>query len=402
MMPTRRHLLAAGAAALAAPAIARAQDTPGVTASEIRIGNTMPYSGPASAYGSIGRSHQHFFRMINEQGGIAGRKINFITYDDGYSPPKTVEQVRRLVEQDKVAFLFNTLGTASNSAILRYVNQRKVPHLFLSTGADKWGNYQDTPWTMGWQPSYRTEAQIYMKHMLEQKPNAKLALLYQNDDFGKDYVTGVKDVLGARYDSIVKPVSYEATDPTIDSQVVSLQASGADVLLTAATPKFAAQTIRRVADLGWKPLHYLTNVSISVGTVMEPAGPERGVGIITSAYLKDPTDPGWANDAGMNQWRAFMQKYIPDGDMKDGSFPFAFGIATTLMQVLKQCEGNFARESIMRQAANLKALEIPTLIPGILVNTAPDNFHPIRQMQLQKWTGSTWERFGSLIEGAKV
>ncbi|MDB5372933.1 MAG: branched-chain amino acid transporter substrate-binding protein [Belnapia sp.] len=398
-MLNRRMLLAS---ALAMPAVARAQDLPGVTASEIRIGNTMPYSGPASAYGSIGRSHQAFFRMVNDQGGIAGRKVNFITYDDGYSPPKTVEQVRRLVEQDRVAFLFNTLGTASNSAILRYVNQRKVPHLFLSTGADKWGSYQDTPWTIGWQPSYRTEAQIYTKHMLEQKPNARLALLYQNDDFGKDYVTGVRDILGPRFDSVVKAISHEATDPTVDSQIVSLQGSGADVLLTATTPKFAAQTIRRVAEVGWKPLHYLTNVSISVGTVMEPAGPERGVGIITSAYLKDPTDPGWANDAGMNQWRAFMAKYIPDGDMKDGSFPFAFGVVSTLMQVLKQCDGNFARENIMRQAASLHALEVPTLIPGILVNTAPDNFHPIRQMQLQKWTGTTWERFGGLIEGAKV
>ncbi|MDN3566451.1 ABC transporter substrate-binding protein [Paeniroseomonas aquatica] len=402
-MLNRRMLLAS---ALAAPAIApsgaRAQDLPGVTASEIRIGNTMPYSGPASAYGSIGRSHTAFFRMVNDQGGVGGRRINFITYDDGYSPPKTVEQTRRLVEQDKVAFLFNPLGTASNSAIVRYMNQRRVPHLFLSTGADKWGTWQDTPWTIGWQPSYRTEAQIYVKHMLEQKPNAKLALLYQNDDFGKDYVTGVRDILGPRFDGVVRAISHEATDPTIDSQVVSLQGSGADVLLTATTPKFAAQTIRRVADVGWKPLHYLTNVSISVGTVMEPAGPERGIGIITSAYLKDPTDPAWANDAGMNEWRAFMAKYLPDGDLKDGSFPFAYGVASTLMQVLKQCEGNFARESIMRQVAGLKALEVPTLLPGILVNTAPDNFHPIRQMQLRRWTGTTWEGFGGLIEGAKI
>src|SRR3712207_2196631 len=251
-MVNRRQLLAASAASLATPMIARAQDLPGVTATEIRIGNTMPYSGPASAYGVIGRSHQAFFRMVNDGGGIAGRKINFITYDDNYSPPKTVEQVRRLIEQDRVAFLFNTLGTPTNSAIVRYVNQRKVPHLFLSTGADKWGNYQETPWTIGWQPSYRTEAQIYMKHMLEQKPDAKLALLYQNDDFGKDYILGVRDILGDRFDRMVRAVSHEVTDPTIDSQVVSLQASGSDTLLTATTPKFAAQTIRKVHDIGWR------------------------------------------------------------------------------------------------------------------------------------------------------
>ena len=398
----RRQLLAGAAAGLAAPALARAQRTPGVTGDEIRIGNTMPYSGPASAYGVIGRSHQAFFRMVNEQGGIAGRKITFISYDDGYSPPKTVEQVRRLVEQDRVAFLFNTLGTPTNSAIVRYVNARKVPHLFLSTGADKWGNYEDTPWTIGWQPSYRTEAQIYAKYLAEQKPDARLALLYQNDDFGKDYVHGVRDVFGEQFDKRVILASYEVTDPTIDSQVVSLQASGAEVLLTAATPKFAAQTIRKVHDVGWRPMHFLTNVSISVGTVMEPAGPEKGVGIITSAYLKDPTDSAWADDPGMNEWRAFMAKYIPDGDMKDGSYPFAYGIATTLMQVLKQCGGDFSRENVMRQVASLKGLEIPTLIPGITVNTSPTNFHPIRQMQLQKWTGSTWERFGGVIEGANV
>jgi branched-chain amino acid transport system substrate-binding protein len=402
-MLNRRSLLTASAAGLALPAVARAQETPGVTASEIRIGHTISYSGPTSAYGVIGRSHQAYFKMVNEGGGIAGRKINFITYDDGFSPPKTVEQVRRLVEQDRVAFLFNTLGTATNSAIVRYVNQRKVPHLFLSTGADKWGNHKETPWTIGWQPSYRTEAQIYMKHMLEQRPNAKLAILYQNDDFGKDYVIGVRDVLGARFDSMVRTVSHEATDPTIDSQVVSLQGSGSDVLLTATTPKFAAQTIRRVYDIGWRPaLHYLTNVSVSVGTVMEPAGPEKGVGIITSAYLKDPTDPSFANDAGMNEWRAFMAKHIPDGDLKDASYVFAYGVAQTMVQTLRQCEGNFSRENIMRQATNLKNVEVATLLPGIHVETSPTNYHPIRQMQLSRWTGQTWERFGNVIEGAQV
>ena len=402
MILNRRAFLAAGAASLALPAVVNAQETPGVTATEIRIGSTMPFSGPASAYGVIGRSHEAFFRALNAQGGIAGRKINFIAYDDGYSPPKTVEQVRRLVEQDRVAFLFNTLGTPTNSAIVRYVNQRRVPHLFLSTGADKWGNYQDTPWTIGWQPSYRTEAQIYMKHLLAERPNAKLGLLYQNDDFGKDYVIGVRDVLGPKFDSQVRAVTYEVTDATVDSQIVSLQAWGADALMTAAVPKFAAQTIRRVFDMGWRPIHYLSNVSISVGTVMEPAGPEKGTGIITSAYLKDPTDTAWDNDAGMNEWRAFMRQNIPNGDMKDASYVFAFGVVHSLMQVLRQCEGNFSRENVMRQAANLKDLEVAALLPGIKVNTSPTNFHPIKQMQLQRWTGSTWARFGGIIEGANV
>ena len=405
LMNRRRFLVSSGAATLALPAIANAQETPGVTANEIRIGNTMPYSGPASAYGVIGRSHEAYFKMVNDQGGIAGRKIAFITYDDGYSPPKAVEQTRRLVEQDRVAFTFNQLGTPTNSAIVRYMNQRRVPHLFLSTGADKWGNYQETPWTIGWQPSYRTEAQIYMKHLLAERPqgNFRIGLLYQNDDFGKDYVAGVRDVLGARFDQLVRAVSHEVTDPTIDSQVVSLQQGGCDVMLTATTPKFAAQTIRRVYDIGWRPaFHYLTNVSVSVGTVMEPAGPEKGVGILTSAYLKDPTDPSWENDAGMNEWRAFMRAHIPNGDMKDASYPFAYGVVQTMMQVLRQCNGNFARDNIMKQVAAINGLETATALPGIKINTAPNNFHPIRQMQLQRWTGQTWQRFGGLIEGANV
>ena len=402
-MLNRRTLLAASAATLAAPRVLRAQSTPGVTATEIKIGNIMPYSGPASAYGVIGKLDQVYFRVLSEAGGIAGRKINFITYDDGYSPPKTVEQARRLVEQDRVACLFNTLGTPTNSAILRYVNQRKVPHLFLSTGADKWGNHQETPWTIGWQPSYRTEAQIYTKHLLEQKPDAKLALLYQNDDFGKDYILGVRDILGDRYDRTVKAVSYEVTDPTIDSQVVSLQAGGSDALLTAATPKFAAQAVRKVHDIGWKPaLHYLTNVSVSVAAVMQPAGPEKGVGIITSAYVKDPTDPALRDDPGMAEWRAFMQRHMPDADQTDVNYPFAYGVSKTMEHVLRQCGNDFSRENIMKQATNIQTLEIPTLLPGIRVNTSPTNYHPIRQMQLSRWTGSTWERFGGVIEGAQV
>ena len=402
-MLNRRTLLTASAAVLSAPRVARAQAaTPGVTATEIKIGGIMPYSGPASAYGVIGKLDQVYFRVLSEAGGVNGRKVNFVTYDDGYSPPKTVEQARRLVEQDRVACLFNTLGTPTNSAIVRYVNQRKVPHLFLSTGADKWGNHQETPWTIGWQPSYRTEAQIYMKHMLAERPDAKLALLYQNDDFGKDYILGVRDILGDRFDRVVKTASYEVTDPTIDSQIVSLQASGSDALLTAATPKFAAQAVRKVHDIGWRPLHYLTNVSVSVAAVMQPAGPEKGVGIITSAYIKDPTDPSWRDDPGMTEWRGFMQRHMPDADQTDVNYPFAYGVSKTMEHVLRQCGNDLSRENIMKQATNIQNLEIPTLLPGVRVSTSPTNYHPIRQMQLARWTGSTWERFGGVIEGAQV
>jgi branched-chain amino acid transport system substrate-binding protein len=377
-----------------------AADLPGVTATEIKIGNTNAYSGPASAYGVIAKTETAFFQMVNDQGGVAGHKINFISYDDGYSPPKTVEQTRRLIEEDQVAFLFQTLGTASNTAIQRYVNQKKVPHLFISTGADKWGDYQHFPWTMGYQPSYRTEAQIYTKHMLTEKPGSKLAILYQNDDFGKDYAAGVKDVLGDKYAAtVVKEASYETTDATIDSQVTSLQASGADVLLVAATPKFAAQAIKKVHDLGWKPMFFMTNVSISVGAVMNPAGPENGIGIITTGYMKDPTDPAFKDDPGMNEWRTFMAKYMPGADMTDGSYSFAYGVSMVMWQVLKQCQGDFSRANIMKQAANLHDPYDPVLLPGIKVNTSPTNFHPIRSMQLQKWTGTTWERFGTVIEG---
>jgi len=396
--------LAASAAVLCAPAVltrAKADDLPGVTATELKIGNTNAYSGPASAYGVIAKAEAAFFQMVNDQGGVGGRKINFISYDDAYSPPRTVEQVRRLIEEDKVAFLFNTLGTASNTAIQRYVNQKKVPHLFISTGADKWGDYQHFPWTMGYQPSYRTEAQIYTKYMLQQNPNARMAILYQNDDFGKDYPAGVKDILGDKYGKIVvKEATYETTDPTVDSPLATLQASGAEYLLVAATPKFAAQAIRKVHDLNWKPTFCLTNVSISVGSVMSPAGAENGIGIISTGYMKDPTDPAWTNDPGMNEWRAFMAKYMPGADLTDGSYAFAYGVSTVMWQVLKQCDGDFSRQNIMKQAANLKDPYDPVLLPGIKVNTSATNYHPIRAMQLQKWDGKTWVRFGDVIEGS--
>jgi branched-chain amino acid transport system substrate-binding protein len=374
--------------------------TPGVTPTEIRLGNTMPYSGPASAYGTIGRSISAMWQRANDAGGFAGRKVNFITYDDGYSPPKTVEQVRRLIEEDRVAALFATLGTPTNSAIVRYVNQKKVPHLFLATGASKWGDYQEHPWTIGWQPSYITESQVYAKYILKQKPDAKIGILYQNDDFGKDYLHGVKDVLKDGYDQKVVTASYETTDATIDSQLVGLQAVGATVLLTVASPKFAAQSIRKVADMNWKPLHLLTNVSVSVGAVMIPAGPENGTGIISSNYMKDPTDKRWDNDAGMNEWRAFMAKYYPDGDVKDIGNITGFGLTHTMSIVLKNCGSDFSRENLLKQATNLRDVENPILLPGIKINTSPTNYRPIRQLQLMRWTGKTWDLFGDVIEGA--
>jgi len=401
----RRNFLAGTAAASIGGSfsIARAAEAPGVSATEIKIGQTQAYSGPASAYGAIGHGEAAFFKMVNDQGGINGRKIIFDSVDDGYSPPKTVEQTRRLVEQDEVAFLFNSLGTPTNSAVHKYLNQKKIPQLFISSGAEKWADYQHFPWSIGWQPSYRTEGQIYAKYILANKPAAKVALLWQNDDFGKDYVAGVQDVFAGRFDKlVVKSVSYETSDPTIDSQVVTLQASGADTLITAATPKFAAQTIRKVYDIGWRPLHFLTNVSISVGSVIKPAGFEKAVGIISAAYAKDSTDPTWDNDAGMQEWRGFMRKYMPDADVTDGNFLFAYAVCGTLMQTLKQCGNELSRANIMKQATNLHDLSNPVLLPGIRVNTSPTNYHPLRQEQLEKWTGKTWQRFGSVIEGANT
>jgi branched-chain amino acid transport system substrate-binding protein len=401
----RRSLLTAGTALLASSFVAtsrsaRAEDTPGVTATEIKIGHTNPYSGPASAYGTNGKLQIAFWNMVNEQGGVAGRKINFITLDDAYSPSKTVEVVRRLVEQEQVAFLFQTLGTPTNSAIQKYVNQKKVPHLFIATGADKWGDYKNFPWTMGFNPSYRTEAQIYTKYILSQKPDAKIAILYQNDDFGKDYPAGVKDILGDKFDQRTMLATYETTDATIDSQITSLQASGAEVLMVVATPKFAAQSIKKVHDLGWKPLFIMTNVAISIGTVMVPAGPENSIGMVSTSYLKDSTDPRWVNDPGMNEWRDFMNKQMPGADQTDLSYIYAYGAALTMLHVLKQCGDDFSRANLMKQAANIKDLVLPVLLPGIKVNTSPTNFHPIKAMQMIRWDGKTWVPFGDIIEGA--
>ncbi len=404
-MITRRAALTAGLASAVAGRFssARAADTPGVTATEIKIGNTMPYSGPASSYSVIGRTEAAYFKMANEQGGVAGRKINFISLDDGYSPPKTVEDVRQLVEEDQVDFCFQNLGTPCNSAIATYMNQNKIPQLFVGSGASMWSDYKKYPWTMGWQPNYRTEAQIYMKYMLANVKNPKLGILYQNDDFGKDYPIGARDTLGKDWDKIVvKSVSYETTDATVDSQIAELQSAGANVLLVGAIPKFAAQAIRKVYDLQWKPMFFMTNVAISVGTVMQPAGPEKSIGMLSTQYLKDPTDPAWKDDAGMNAWRAFMAKYNPSGDVTDSATVFAYGISMTMMQVLKQCKGDFSRANVMKQAESRHDVDIPILLPGIKIGTTVTDHRPIKAMQLQRWDGKTWQRFGNLIEGASA
>jgi branched-chain amino acid transport system substrate-binding protein len=403
-MISRRKFLettAVSTALLATGALpARAANAPGVTDKEIKIGQTMPYSGPASSYGAIGKAELAYFKKINDEGGINGRMLNLLSLDDGYSPPKTVEQIRRLVEQDQVAFIFQSLGTPSNSAIQKYLNDHKVPQLFVATGATKWNDPKNFPWTIGWQPNYQTEGHIYAKYLLTNKPDAKVGILYQNDDYGKDYVKGLKDGLGDKAAAmVVKEESYETSDPTVDSQIVSLQASGADAFLNATTPKFAAQAIRKAFDIGWKPLHFLNNVSISVGSVLKPAGLEKSVGVITADYRKDPTDPHWKDDAGYKQWLAFMQKYMPDADLGDNDYPYGMMAAMTMVQVLKQAGNDLSRENIMKEAANLKDFELPMLLPGIKLNTSPDNFAPIKQMQLQRFTGTTWELFGDVLSG---
>ncbi len=403
-MFSRRTILKAGGAGAAAlamrPWAAFAANAPGVTDTEIKIGQTMPYSGPASAYGVIGRTEAAYFKMINEQGGVNGRKINFISLDDGYSPPKTVEQIRRLVEQEQVALIFNSLGTAPNSAIRDYLNENKVPQLFVATGASKFGDPEHFPWTIGYNPSYQTEARIYAKHILATKPNAKVGLLYQNDDFGKDYLIGLKDVFGAKYASlVVKEASYETSEPTVDSQIIDLQSSGADTFVIAATPKFAAQALRKAYDVGWKPLEYLTNVSISVGSVLKPAGLEKCVGALTGDYGKEPTDPKWKDDPGLQTWRDFMNKYMPDASQTDNNITYAYGAAATMVQVLKQCGADLSRERIIKEAANLKDFQLPLLLPGMTLNTSPTNYNPIRQMQLARFDGQSWVLFGDLITG---
>ncbi|MBI3515612.1 MAG: ABC transporter substrate-binding protein [Proteobacteria bacterium] len=382
----------------AAPAVAQKRDAPGVTDTEIKIGQTMPYSGPASAYGVIGKAEIAYFKMINDQGGINGRKVNLLSLDDGYSPPKTVEQIRKLVEQERVAFIFHSLGTPSNTAIQGYLNKQKVPQLFVASGASKWADPERFHWTMSWQPDYQTEAKIYARYLLDNKPGAKVGVLYQSDDFGKDYLKGLRDGLGPKAASmIVKEVSYEVADPTIDSQIVSLQGAGADVLINIATPKFAAQAIRKVHDIAWKPLHIMSNVSASVGGVLVPAGLEKSVGVVTALYQKVSTDPRWQNDPGFQAWLAWMKAYNPDADITDNGNVTGYSVPMTLVQVLKQCGDDLSRENIMRQAANLKNLELPMLLPGIKINTSPTDYRPIEQVQLMRFDGKTWQPIGDVL-----
>jgi branched-chain amino acid transport system substrate-binding protein len=400
---TRRSILAAApAAALALNAWpARAKDYgPGVTDSEIKIGNTMPYSGPASSYGTIGKAESAYYKMINDQGGVNGRKINYISYDDAYTPPKTVEMARKLVEQDQVLLIASPLGTPTNSAIWHYMNEKKVPQLFVSTGATKWDDPKGHPWTIGWQPNYQSEGRIYAAYILKNKPDGKIGLLYQNDDFGKDYLKGVKDGLGNKASMLINEAPYETTDPTVDSLIVGMKAAGCDIFINTGIPKFAAQGIRKAAEIDWKPLHILSSVGNSVGATLKPAGPENAKDIVSDFYLKDPTDPQWQNDQGYKDWIAFMDKFYPDGDKTDLGNVTGPSLAATLVQALKQCGDDLTRDNVMKQAASLNDFTVPMLLPGIKINTTPTDFAPIKQVQMAKFDGQRWNLFGDLLTGA--
>jgi ABC-type branched-subunit amino acid transport system substrate-binding protein len=395
----RLSVLALLAACIAgAPAAAQKYD-PGATDTEIKIGNIMPYSGPASAYGTIGKTIAAYINMVNEQGGVNGRKINFISYDDAYSPPKAVEQARKLVESDEVLFIAQSLGTPSNTAIQKYMNSKKVPQILVATGATKFGDHKNFPWTMGWNPSYQTEGRIYAKHILQNFPNGKIAVLYQNDDYGKDLLQGLKDGLNGKTGMIVAEASYETSSPTIDSQIVQLKSSGADIFINVATPKFAAQAIRKVAELGWKPVQFLNNVSVSVAAVLQPAGLENSKDILSTGYIKEPSDETWRDDPGMKKWLAFMEKYYPDGDKASSFTSYGYTVAQVLFQILQQCGNELTRENVMKQAASLKNFQADLLIPGITVNTSPTDFYPIEQLQMMKFDGKRWHFFGPVITG---
>jgi branched-chain amino acid transport system substrate-binding protein len=405
-MTTQAKLrLAAVSAALVAfaasggTALAQKKYDTGATDTEIKIGNIMPYSGPASAYGVIGKTEEAYFKKINAEGGINGRKINFVTYDDAYSPPKAVEQVRKLVESDEVLLVFNPLGTPSNTAIQKYLNSKKVPQLFVATGATKWNDPKNFPWTMGWQPSYQSEALIYAKYVLKEKPDAKIAVFYQNDDFGKDYLKGFKEGLGAKASMIVLEESYEVSEPSIDSHIVKMKATGADVLINITTPKFAAQSIKKISEIDWKPMHLLTNVSASVGSVIKPAGFENAQGIISAAYAKDGADPQWDNDPGMKKFYAFLEKNFPEGNKIDGSVVYGYGVAQTLVKVLEMCGDDLTRANVMKQAASIKDFAPDTMLPGVRINTSATDFAPISQLQLMRFKGEKWDLFGDVMSG---
>jgi branched-chain amino acid transport system substrate-binding protein len=387
-------------AASSGSAMAQKKYDTGASDTEIKIGNIMPYSGPASAYGVIGKMEDFYFKMINEQGGINGRKITYVTYDDGYSPPKAVEQARKLVESDEVLFIASSLGTPSNTAIQKYMNVKKVPQLFVATGATKFGDYKSFPWTMGWQPAYQSEGKIYATYLLKEKPDAKIAVMFQNDDFGKDLLKGLKDGLGAKAASmIIAEESYEVSEPTIESHIVKLKSTGADTFFSITTPKFAAQAIKKVAELGWKPTYFQSNVGASVGSVMKPAGYENGQDILSANYAKDGADSQWDNDEGMKKFYAFLAKYAPGMDRADGSVIYGYGQAQTIVQVLKQAGDDLTRENIMKQAASLKDFVPDTLLPGVKITTGPTDFYPIEQLQMQRFKGEKWELFGPVIAG---
>jgi len=397
----RLNVLSATIVVLAATsigALAQKKYDAGVTDTEIKIGNIMPYSGPASAYGVEGKTEAAYFDKINAEGGINGRKIKFISYDDAYSPPKTVEQARKLVESDEVLLIFNPLGTAPNSAIQKYMNEKKVPQLFVATGATKWNDPKQFPWTMGWQPNYQSEGRIYGKYILKERPTGKIGILYQNDDYGKDYVKGIRDGLGAKADSmIIGEKSYETTNPTIDSLVVALKSEGADIFISITTPKFAAQSIKKVAELGWKPLFLLNGVGASTGAVMKPAGLENSQNIISATYQKDPTDPQWKDDAGIKNYDAFLLKYFPEGNREDLLLMTAYNVAQTMVHVLKNCGDDLPRANIMKQAASIKGLQQEGLLPGVTINTSATDFAPIKQFQLRRFRGERWELFGDVM-----
>jgi branched-chain amino acid transport system substrate-binding protein len=400
---TNRRTFIGGASAAAVlsgstSAFAQKKYDDGATDKEIKIGHCGPYSGPASAYGVIGKGIEAYFKMVNDQGGINGRKVNFVTLDDGYNPAKCVEVVRQLVEQDKVLLCFNTLGTPSNTAIQKYMNTKKVPQLYVATGASKWGKPKDFPWTMGYQPDYHTEGKIYAKHILANIKDAKVGILMQNDDFGKDYVDGFKEGLGADAAKIiVKLVTYEVTDPTVDSQIIQLKDTGANVFFNVATPKFAAQAIRKAADIAWKPAQYMTNVSASVASVLKPAGFDNAQGIITAAYLKDPTDKRWEDDAEMKTWREWMAKYNPGANAGDANYVFAYSVTFLMTQTLKNCGDDLTRANVMKQAASFQKLRVPCVLPGITISTSATDFYPIQSVQLQRFKGESWDLFGDVM-----
>ncbi|KZD20773.1 ABC transporter substrate-binding protein [Tardiphaga robiniae] len=401
--PAAASIMAAFAAAMAmaaSPALAQKTYGPGASDTEIKIGNTVPYSGPASAYGILGKAYGAYFKKINDEGGINGRKIVFISYDDAYSPPKTVEQTRKLVESDEVMAIVGNVGTAANAAIQKYVNAKKTPQLFLATGATRWNDPKQFPWTMGWLPSYHAEAAAYAKYLLKEKPGAKIGVFYQNDDFGKDYVKGLKEGLGDKASTmIVMETSYEVSEPTVDSHIVKLKAAGVDTIFSFATGKFAAQSIKKVAELGWKPLHIVPNASSSLGSVLRPAGLDNAQDVVSATFAKDPTDPQWKDDPGMQKFYAYVEKYIPEGKAMESTVLSGYSIAQTMVEALKQCGDDLTHENLMKQAANLKNVQLDGLLPGVTVNTSPTDFSPIDQFQMMSFKGERWQRFGEIIKG---